>query len=143
LALVLPSRVAFTLLTVLGLIGTPPAAYSLARSLRLGRTISVVAAAAGVVFVFLESYTIYGANVASTLAGEFSFSWSFAFSLLYMGSLIRGLRDDRKYLVWAGVFLGLTALCHVITTIVIVLASIPVLFWRRGWRTILEWRGGF
>lgn len=143
LDLFLPYGVAFKVVTVLGLIGTPPAAYYLARSLKLGRIVSSVAAASGVVFVFLESYTIYGANVASTLAGEFSFSWSFAFSLLYMGSLIRGLRDDRKYLVWAGVFLGLTALCHVITTIVIVLASIPVLFWRRGWRTILVWMGGF
>src|SRR5690606_11150085 len=143
LDLVLPYGVAFKIVTVLGLIGTPPAAYYLARSLRLGRTISVVAAAAGVVFVFMESFTIYGANIASTLAGEFSFSWSFAFSLLYLGSLIRGLRDDRKYLVWSGVFLALTALCHIITTIVIVLASIPVLLWRRGWRTVLVWSGRF
>jgi len=143
LDLVLPYGVAFKIVTVLGLIGTPPAAYYLARSLRLGRTISVVAAAAGVVFVFMESFTIYGANIASTLAGEFSFSWSFAFSLLYLGNLIRGLREDRRYLVWAAVFLGLTALCHIITTIVVVFASVPVLFWKRGWKTILVWAGGF
>lgn len=139
----LPYGVAFKIVTVLGLLGTPPAAYYLARSLKLGRTVSVVAAAAGVVFVFMESYTIYGGNIASTLAGEFSFSWSFAFSLLYLGNLIRGLRDDRRYLVWAAVFLGLTALCHIITTIVVVLASIPVLFWRRGLNTVLVWLGGF
>lgn len=139
----LPYGVAFKLVTVMGLIGTPPAAYYLARSLRLGRMVSLVAAAAGVVFVFMESFTIYGANIASTLAGEFSFSWSFAFSLVYLGLLIRGVRDDRRHLPWAALFLALTALCHIITTIVIVLASIPVLFWRRGARTVLVWLGGF
>ncbi|HLU53283.1 MAG TPA: hypothetical protein VK011_06815 [Acidimicrobiia bacterium] len=139
----LPYGVAFKVVTVLGLLGTPPAAYYLARSLNLGRVVSAVAAAAGVVFVFMESYTIYGANIASTLAGEFSFSWSFAFSLVYLANLIKGLRDDRRFLVWAAVFLGLTALCHIITTIVVVLASIPVLFWKRGLNTVLVWLGGF
>ncbi|MFP3915109.1 MAG: hypothetical protein ACLFWM_09560 [Actinomycetota bacterium] len=142
LDLFLPYGVAFKIVTVLGLVGTPPAAYYLARSLNLGRILAVVAAASGVIFVFLESYTIYGANVASTLAGEFSFSWSFAFSLVYLGLLIRGVRDDRRHLVWAAVFLALTALCHIITTIVIVFASVPVLFWRRGGRTLLVWLGG-
>lgn len=144
LDLFIPYGAAFKIVTVLGLVGTPLAAYWLARSLLLGRIISVVAAASGVVFVFFESYTIYGANVASTLAGEFTFSWSFAFSLVYLGNLIRGVRDDRRYLKWAAVFLALTALCHIITTIVIVLASIPVLFWKRGaGRTVAVWLGGF
>lgn len=139
----LPYGVAFKIVTVLGLVATPPAAYYLARSLDLGKMVSVVAAASGVVFVFMESFTIYGANVASTLAGEFSFSWSFAFSLLYLGSLIRGLRDDRRHLLWAALFLALTALSHIITTIVIVIASVPLLFWKRGGRTVLVWLGGF
>lgn len=139
----LPYGVAFKIVTVVGLVATPPAAYYLARSLNLGKMVSVVAAASGVVFVFMESFTIYGANIASTLAGEFSFSWSFAFSLLYLGSLIRGLRDDRRHLVWAALFLALTALSHIITTIVIVIASIPLLFWKGGGRTVLVWLGGF
>jgi hypothetical protein len=139
----LPYGVAFKIVTVLGLVATPPAAYYLARSLNLGKMVSVVAAASGVVFVFMESFTIYGANIASTLAGEFSFSWSFALSLLYLGSLIRGLRDDRRHLLWAALFLALTALSHIITTIVIVIASIPLLFWNRGGRTVLVWLGGF
>lgn len=139
----LPYGVAFKIVTVVGLVATPPASYYLARSLNLGKMVSVVAAASGVVFVFMESFTIYGANIASTLAGEFSFSWSFAFSLLYLGSLIRGLRDDRRHLVWAALFLALTALSHIITTIVIVIASIPLLFWKGGGRTVLVWLGGF
>ncbi len=143
LDLFLPYGVAFKIVTVLGLLGTPVAAYYLARSLQLGRVVSVVAASSGVVFVFMESYTIYGANIASSLAGEFSFSWSFAFSLVYLGHLIRAVRDDQRHVVWAAVFLALTALCHIITTIVVVFASIPVLFWKDGRRALAVWAGGF
>lgn len=143
LDLFIPYGAAFKIVTVLGLLGTPPAAYYLARSLGLGQVVSAVAAASGVVLVFMESYTIYGANVASTLAGEFTFSWSFAFSLVYLGHLIRGIRDHPRHLVWAAVFLALTALSHIITTIMVVFASLPVLFWKRGRRTVGVWVGGF
>src|SRR5690606_29250728 len=53
LDLFLPYGVAFKIVTVLGVLATPPAAYYLARSLKLGRIVSSVAAASGVVFVFL------------------------------------------------------------------------------------------
>lgn len=139
----LPYGTAFKIVTVLGLLATPPATYYLARSLNLGRFVSVVAAASGVVFLFMENFTIYGGNVASTLAGEFSFSWSFALSLVYLGLLIRGVRDDRRHLVWAAVVLALAALCHIITTLVVVVASIPILFWKGGGRTVAVWSGGF
>ena len=144
LDLFLPYGVAFKIVTVLGLLATPPAAYYLARSMKLGKQISLVAAGAGVVFAFFESYSIYGGNIASTLAGEFAYSWSFALSLLYLGLLIRAVRDDRKYLKWAALALAATALSHVLTTIVVVFASLFVLPWRKGfWRTLAIWAWGF
>jgi hypothetical protein len=144
LDLFMPYGVAFKLVTVMGLLAMPPAAYYLARSMRLGKHISVIAAGAGVIFAFLESYSIYGGNIASTLAGEFSYSWSFALSLVYLGLLIRTVRDDRKYLKWAALALAATALCHVLTTIVVIFASLFVLPWRKGfWRTLAVWLWGF
>ncbi len=144
LDLFLPYGVAFKVVTVIGLLATPPAAYYLARSMRLGRNISLVAAGSGVVFAFYESYSIYGGNVASTLAGEFSYSWSFALSLFYLGLLIRAVRDDRRYLKWAALVLAATALSHVLTTLVIIFASLFVLPWRKGfWRTLAIWVWGF
>ena len=106
LDVVLPYGVAFKIATVLGLLATPPAVYYLARSLRFGRPVATVAAGAGAAFIFMESFTIYGGNVLSTLAGEFSFSWSLALSLLYLGLLIRAVLDDPKYQVPAAVGVG-------------------------------------
>jgi hypothetical protein len=144
LDLFLPYGVAFKIVTVLGLLAMAPAVYFFTRSLRLGRPIALVTAGAGVVFAFYESYSIYGGNIASTLAGEFSYSWSFALSLVYLGLLIKAVRDDRKYTKWAALALALTALCHVLTTLVVVFASLFVLAWKRAfWRSLLIWSWGF
>ena len=143
LDVVLPYGVAFKVATVLGLLATPPAVYYLARSLRFGRPVATVAAGAGAAFLFMESFTIYGGNVLSTLAGEFSFSWSLALSLLYLGLLIRAVLDDPKYQVPAAIALAAAVLCHIITIIVIVTASLTVLTWKGAWRRALPiWLGG-
>jgi hypothetical protein len=140
----LPYGVAFKIVTVLGLLALPPAAYFLSKSMKLGRNISLVAAGSGVILAFLESYSIYGGNVASTLAGEFAYSWSFALSLVYLGLLIRGVKDDRKYLKWAALALAATALSHILTTVVVIFASLFVLPWKKGTlRTIAVWVWGF
>ena len=144
LDLVLPYGVAFKLVTVLGLLALPPAAYFLARSMRFSSSISLIAAGAGAIFAFYESFTIYGGNVASTLAGEFAYSWSFSISLVYLGLLIRAVRDDRKYLKWAALALAATVLSHVLTAIVVVFASLFVFPWRKGFlRTLAIWAWGF
>ena len=144
LDVVLPYGVAFKVVTVIGLLGIPPAAYFLSRAMLLGRHVSIVAAGSGAVFAFLESYSIYGGNVASTLAGEFAYSWSFSLSLLYLGLLIRAVRDDKKYVKWAALALAATLLSHVLTSIVVVFASLFVLPWRRGfWRTLAIGFWGF
>ena len=144
LDLFIPYGVAFKIVTVLGLLAMAPAIYFHARALRFGRHVSLITAGSGAVFAFYESYSIYGGNIASTLAGEFSYSWSFALSLVYLGLLIKAVRDDRKYVKWAALALALTALCHVLTTIVVIFASLFVLLWKEGpARTALIWIWGF
>jgi hypothetical protein len=140
----LPYGVAFKIVTVLGLLAMAPAIYFHTRALNMGRHVALVSAGAGAVFAFYESYSIYGGNVASTLAGEFSYSWSFALSLVYLGLLIKAVRDDKRYAKWAALALALTALSHVLTTLVVIFASLFVLFWKRGVaRTLLIWFWGF
>ena len=144
LDLVLPYGVAFKIVTVLGVLALPPAIYFHSRALTLTRNVSVVAAGAGAVFAFYESFTIYGGNIASTLAGEFSYSWSFSLSLVYLGLLIKTVREDKKYAKWAALVLALTALSHVLTTIVVVFASLFAFAWKKGFtRTFLIWLWGF
>ena len=137
LDVVLPYGVAFKLVTVAGLVALPFAAYYFARSMGFGKPVSLVAGVAGGTFVFMESFSIYGGNTLSTLAGEYSFSWSFALSLVYLGMLIRNVRSGRGFTIGTGVVLALTALSHVITTMVVVIASLPLIFRRKGPSTLI------
>ncbi len=144
LDVLLPYGVAFKIVAVAGLLALPPAAYFLARSMRFGQGVAMAAAGASTAFVFMESYSIYGANVASTLAGEFAYGWSFALGFFYLGLLIRAVRDDRRYIPWAAAVLGLTILSHILTTIVLAFASLSVFLWKRSFRpavTVGLWGG--
>ena len=99
------------------------------------RPVAAIAAAAGGAYAFMETPTpnIFGGTIASSLAGEFSYSWSFAFSLVYLGYLLKAVYESRKYFVPAGIALALTALCHVIPTIGVVVASLFVVASRSKW----------
>ena len=139
-----PYGVAFKITTIVGLLAMPFAAYYLIRSIGFARPVAAVSAAFGSMFVFMESFSIFGANIKSTLAGEFSFSWSFALSLIYLGIVIRDVREGRRFSPLAGGVLALTAMSHIVTTIVVVIVSLPLLLRRRGASTLLPgWIIGF
>ncbi len=122
----LPYGVAFKLVTITGLVVLPTASYFFVKHLGFTRFVAAVAGVAGSLFVFMESYSIFGANIKSTLAGEFSYSWSFALSILYVGLILRDYRRGRMFDPWAGIVLGFTAMAHIITTIVVVVATLPL-----------------
>lgn len=127
LDVLLPYGVAFKIVTILGLVALPTCAYFFVKFQGFTRYIAVLGAVAGSLFVFMESYSIFGANVKSTLAGEFSFSWAFALSILFVGMAVRNYRNAKIFDPWAAIVLGLTATSHVIATIVVVFATLPLL----------------
>jgi len=144
LDVVLPYGVAFKLVTVAGLVALPFASYYLARCLSFSKPVSLVAGVAGGSFIFMESFSIFGGNTLSTLAGEYSFSWSFALSLVYLGMLIKNIHSGKGFAIGPGVLLALTALSHIITTGLIILATLPLLFKKKGPSAVLgSWALGF
>ncbi len=127
LDVILPYGPAFKIVTILGVVALPTASYFFLKFLGFRRFIAVIAGVAGSLFVFMESYSIFGANIKSTLAGEFSFSLSFALSILFVGMAVRNYHRGTVFDPWSGIVLGLTAMSHIITTIVVVFATLPML----------------
>ena len=109
----LPYGTAFKLVTVLGVLTLPVCAYAFGRLADLPFPGPALLSVASVLFLFDRNFTIYGGNVASTLAGEFAFSISLSLALLYLGVVIRGLRTG-QHRALAAVLLALTGLCHLI-----------------------------
>jgi hypothetical protein len=118
----MPYGVAFKIVTVLGLLSLPVAAYALAKLGDLPFPTPALFAMGTLPFLFnLEpkfnsTGNIIGGNVMSTMAGEFSFSISVTFAVLFLGVVLAGLRTGR-YRWLAAVLLALTVLCHVIPAI--------------------------
>lgn len=143
LDLVLPYGVAFKLVTVAGVAAIPWGGYLLIHALTNSRIVSATAGAAASGFVFLESFSIFGGNIPSTLAGEFSFAWSVAFGLMFLAYAVRATRGEERALAKAAALLAATALSHIIPTMVFVLASLPLLA-RLGYRKLVPiWLWGF
>ena len=74
LDVVLPYGVAFKLVAVLGLVTLPVCCWAFGRLARFRYPMPELFAFAGLAFALDESFSIYGGNLKSTMAGEFSFS---------------------------------------------------------------------
>ena len=105
--------VAFKLVTVLGSLLLPLSAWAFGRLAGLKDPGPGCLAAATLPFLFEPSFSIYGGNLLSTLAGEFSFSLSLSLSLLFLGVVAAGLRTGRHRAL-AGVLFAATLLCHLL-----------------------------
>jgi hypothetical protein len=112
-AIALPYGVAFKLVSVSGALTLPLAAYAFGRLSGLRFPGPAMLAIATLPFLFYQGFTIYGGNLASTLAGEFAFSMSLSLGLVYLGVVLRGL-ETGQHRALAAVLLALTGLCHII-----------------------------
>ncbi len=131
LDVLLPYGVAFKLISVSGLLTLPVAAWALGRLARMPFPTPPLLALGTLPFLFSPLFTIYGGNVASTLAGEFAFSISLSVALVFLGLVLRGLDTGRRR-VWAAVVLALCMLCHVIPAIFAVVGAAVALLLRAG-----------
>jgi hypothetical protein len=105
--------VAFKLVTVLGTLLLPVCAWAFGRLAGLRDPGPACLAAATLPFLFEPSFTIYGGNLFSTLAGEYSFSLSLSVALLFLGVVAVGLRTGRHRSL-AAVLFAVTLLCHLL-----------------------------
>ncbi len=113
---VIPYDIAFKLVSVAGVLALPVCAYAFARLAGLRFPAPPLFAVATLPFLFDRFHTIYGGNIAATLAGEFAFSIALSLALLFLGVFARG-RDDGRYRGWAAVLLAATALSHLLPTL--------------------------
>jgi uncharacterized membrane protein len=120
--LFVPYNVAFKLVSVAGLIALPIAGWAMGKLARLPFPTPLAFAVATVPFIFDRSFSIYGGNAASTLAGEFAFTISLVFALLFLGVVFRGVQTGKSRWV-AAVLLGLTVTCHLIPAIFALLGA--------------------
>jgi hypothetical protein len=143
----IPFNVVFKLGTILGSVLLPVAAWACGRFFRLRPPIPTLLAAVTLPFLFDYTYTIYGGNLFSTLAGEYAFSFGTALAILFLGLFAAAVREGR-HRVWAAVVLAGCVLSHIVpglyalggAAVLTVIELVPAR-WGIGDSVFLLWRG--
>ena len=135
----LPYNIAFKLVTALGPVLLPPAAYVFGRGLRAPRPAPAAFAVAVTGFLFFTgdpglseaakgiafNQHIAGGTLASLLAGEFSYTLALAFGLAFLGTLAHSLRTGRA--MWLpATLLAATAMSHLVVVFFAGLGAVVV-----------------
>ncbi len=105
--------VAFKLTTEIGTFSLPYAIYYFARSMKVGYLLSALSSVMALAYLFDRSFTIDGGNIASTLAGEFSFSISLSLAFFGLAVLLVNPSSLRRRL-GSGTILALSLLSHIL-----------------------------
>jgi hypothetical protein len=119
----IPLQISFKLITVIGTFLLPVTAFFCMKLMRFKFPIPIIAAVFTLAFLFNQGNSMWGGNIPSTLAGEFSFSFSLSLMVLLAGLLYKGI-EENKYFIRNSITFALMALSHIITVIVFGLTSL-------------------
>ncbi len=116
LNVVLPYNVAFKFVTTLGLLLYPVTGWSLGHFSGMRKPLPVFMGLATVPYMLERQWQIYGGNVGSTMAGEFSFTLSLSMGLLFLGLLANVMRTGQRRAA-SGLVLAVVGLSHLLPTL--------------------------
>jgi len=108
----MPLTIALKLATIAGGFALPLTLFAALYSMTGRKRAGAIAASLSLLFLFNESYTIFGGNWLSTFAGEFCFSWSLSLFPLLAASVMKDVRNPNRRGVGSGILLGLIGLSH-------------------------------
>jgi uncharacterized membrane protein len=95
LSLFVSLEIAFKITTVLGIFLLPISAYFSFKLMKFSFPIPIFGALVTLPFLFMEANSMWGGNILSTLAGEFSYSLGFSLSILFIGSMYNGIKSQQ------------------------------------------------
>ena len=121
--LILPYGVALKLVSVLGIVSLPFVCWLFGRLNGLKKPIPEAFACAAVWFLFDDTFRIYGGNIASTMAGEFSFSIALSLSVAFFAVFSFTLRTGR-FRTLSAILAALAALSHGIVLFFVAIGAV-------------------
>jgi hypothetical protein len=123
--LVLPYGIALKLVSVLGIVTLPFVCWLFGRLNNLTKPIPEMFAAAAVWFLFDDTFRIYGGNIASTMAGEYSFSIALSLAVGFFAVFSYTLRTGR-FRALSAILAALASLSHGIVFFFVVIGALTL-----------------
>jgi len=129
---ILSLAVAFKVVCLLGTFLLPATVYFSLRLFRVPFPGPALGSLTSLCFLFMEANSLWGGNIPSTLAGEFTFSFSLALTVLFLGGLRRTI-DTGKGVVPNAFLVAAIGLSHGYTLLWAGLSSLVELIAIRRW----------
>ena len=103
-------QVAFKLILILGTFLLPIASFYCLRMLRFSFPTPILGSIFSLIFLFNEGNSMWGGNITSTLAGEFSCSLGYALAIAFLGVFYMSVSSGKgvKYVAIGLAVIGLT-----------------------------------
>lgn len=121
----IPLTIALKIAIASGVFVLPVSTYFGLRAMDYRFPGPIIGACASLLFLFNETYTMFGGNILSTYAGEFCYMFAFALLPWFMGSLFKGIETDTGA-IKNGLLLGLIGLSHLF---VFIPAVFLIVYW--------------
>ena len=128
----IPITIAFKLGTVLGVFLLPICSYLGLRLAGIAFPGPALGALTPLCFLFMEANSMWGGNIPSTLAGEFTFSLGLALAVFFLGALRWSIAHGRGRL-WCGLLEACVGLSHGYTLLWAGAGSLGELIAIHGW----------
>lgn len=136
LSFIIPLQIAFKLITILGTFLLPVCAYWMLRCLRCKFPLPIIAAIFTLPFLFMQANSMWGGNIPSTLAGEYSYSFGLALLVLFFGTIYQGI-EEKKHIIANALLVMLIGFSHGYALILSGVIASFFLFTRRDfWRNL-------
>jgi hypothetical protein len=124
---IIPATISFKIGTVLGTFLLPLTTFLAMKIFGFKFPLPILSSLITLLLLFNEGNSMWGLNIPSTLAGEFSESFSFSLMILFFPLSYLSMKE-KKFLIPSSILFTLILLSHVITAIVAFLSSLFLLF---------------
>jgi hypothetical protein len=119
----IPLEISFKIVTVLGTFLLPLLTFFGMRLMKFKFPIPIIAAIFTLFLLFNEGNSMWGGNIPSTLAGEFSYSFSLSLTILFFGFLYQGM-ETRKHALTNSILVAAITFSHVYTMLFSLFSSV-------------------
>ena len=129
----IPLNISFKIGTVLGTFILPFCVYFSFRLMKFKFPIPVIASTFTLITLFIERindkqiYSMWGGNIPSTLAGEFSYSFALALSIIFIGTFYKGIKT-KKMLALNSILFTIIMLSHFFFAIFTIISTFFYIF---------------
>jgi len=117
LSFIIPFNIAFKIISILGILFLPLGVYFSLKWMDFEDPIPLLGSIAMLPYLFVNTHTMWGVNIYSTLAGEISNSISFVFFVLFLGSFYQDMKEI-KFRLRSVILFVLLLYTHFFTSII-------------------------